>query len=88
MLVIELVLQTLTRYVASRPQPADEQPEDAKARRRTRLSPILVRSLCGRDLHRPIDFLKLAAALYLVLAIPSVVLAGTHGRLLRRSHAT
>ena len=43
-LVIELVLQALTRYVASRPQPAgDDQSEDAKAAvRRGRLSPIVV----------------------------------------------
>ena len=43
-LVIELVLQALTRYVASRPQPGeDDESEEAKAAiRRSRLSPIIV----------------------------------------------
>jgi hypothetical protein len=34
-----------------------------------------------------IGFPKIAAAFYLLLAIPSVVLAGAHGRLLRWTHA-
>jgi uncharacterized membrane protein len=87
-LVIELVLQTLTRYVASRRQPADDQSEEPKsAVRRSWLSPIvgLYAVAIGVGL---VGFPKLAAAFYLVLAIPSVVLAGVHGRLLRKSHST
>lgn len=87
-LVIELVLQTLTRYVASRTQPGDDQSEDAKPPlRRSRLSPIVVLYAVAVCIAL-VGFPKVAAAFYLVLAIPSVVLAGAHGRLLRRAHAT
>jgi uncharacterized membrane protein len=86
-LVIELMLQALTRYVASRPQP-DDQSEDAKAAvRRSRLSPVVVLYAVAICIGL-VGFPKVAAALYLVLAIPSVVLAGAHGRHLRRAHAT
>ena len=87
-LVIELVLQALTRYVASRREPADGQSEQTKsAVHRGWVSPIVgfyaVAICIGL-----VGFPKLAAALYLVLAIPSVLLAGVHGRLLRKSHTT
>jgi uncharacterized membrane protein len=87
-LAIELVLQTLTRYVTSRRQPADDKSEETQsAARRTWLSPIVVLyavAICVALVGLP----KIAAAFYLVLAIPSVVLAGAHGRLLRWSQAT
>jgi uncharacterized membrane protein len=87
-LVIELVLQTLTGYVASRAQPAGDQSEDAKAPpRRFRLSPIIVLYAVAIGIGL-VGFPKVAAVFYLVLAIPSVVLAGAHGRLLRWSHVT
>jgi uncharacterized membrane protein len=86
--VIELVLGILTRYVAPRREPADHESEETKpAVRRSWLSPIVVLyvvAICIGLVGVP----KLAAALYLVLAIPSVVLAGGHGRLLRNSHPT
>ena len=86
--MIELVLQTLTRYAASRRQPADEESgETESAVRRSWLSPILVLYAVAIGVGL-VGFPKLAAAFYLVLAIPSVVLAGAHGRLLRWSHAT
>src|ERR1700739_4250207 len=87
-MVLELVLQTLTRYAASRPRPADDQSDQTKdAVRRSWVSPIVVLyavAICVALLGFP----KIAAAFYLVFAIPSVVLAGAHGRLLRWSHAT
>jgi uncharacterized membrane protein len=86
-LVIELVLQTLSRYAASRRQPADERAEVTEsAVRRSWLSPILVLYAVAIGVGL-VGFPKLAAAFYLVLAIPSVVLAGAHGRLLRWSHS-
>jgi uncharacterized membrane protein len=87
-LVIELVLQALTRYVNSRPRPGGDQSEDAKATvRRSPLSPIVVCYAVAICIGL-VGFPKVAAALYLVLAIPSVVLAGAHGRLFRRSHVS
>ncbi len=87
-LVIELVLQTLTRYVASRSQPADGESEETEsAVRRRWLSPIVVLYVLAICVGL-VGFPKVATAFYLVLAIPSVVLAGAHGRLLRWSHAT
>lgn len=78
-LVIELVLQTLTRYAASRRQPADDQSEETEsAVRRSWLSPILVLHAVAIGVGL-VGFPKLAAAFYLVLAIPSVVLARAHG---------
>ena len=86
-LVIELVLQAVTRYAASRLQPADEQSEVPESAARGRwLSPIIVLYAVAIGVGL-VGYPKLAAAFYLVLAIPSVVLAGTHGRLLRWSHA-
>jgi uncharacterized membrane protein len=87
-LVIELVLQALTRYVASRRQRAADQSDEAKSPvRRSWLSPIIVLYAVAICIAL-VGFPKLAAALYLVLAIPSVVLGATHGRLLRKSHST
>jgi uncharacterized membrane protein len=85
-LAIELVLQTLTRYVASRRQPADDQSEETEsAARRSWLSPIVVLyavAICVAFVGLPNR-----RGVLLVLAIPSVVLAGAHGRLLRWSQA-
>jgi uncharacterized membrane protein len=86
-LAIELVLQVLTRYATSRPELGhDRQRETRAAARRTWLSPIIALYV-GAICVGLFGFPKLAAALYLVLAIPSVALAGTHGRMLRWSHA-
>jgi uncharacterized membrane protein len=87
-LVIELVLQALTRYIASRTQPGDAEAEDANTGlRRFRVSPIIVLYAIAICIGL-VGFPKVAASFYLVLAVPSVVLAGAHGRLLRWSHVT
>jgi len=87
-LVIELVLQTLTQYVTSRRQAADDQSETMKsARGHRRVPPIVVFYAAAIGLGL-VGFPKLAAAFYLVLAIPSVMLAGAHERFARRSQST
>jgi uncharacterized membrane protein len=87
-LVIELVLQTLTRYVTSRPQLAEGQRAEPRAASgRGWLSPIVILYAAAICVGLA-GFPKIAAAFYLVLAIPSVVLAGAHGRILRWSRVT
>jgi uncharacterized membrane protein len=84
-LVIELILQTLTRYAAAHPrlayQPAGEM---RTVRGLTWLSPTVVLYLSAIAVG-VIGLPKLAAALYLVLAIPSVLLMGSHRDWFRRS---
>ena len=87
-LVMELMLNVLARYVTSRRPAADGawgEPRAASAR--SWLSPILVLYMAAICVGL-VGFPKLAAAFYLVLAIPSVVLAGAHGRILRWSQVT
>ena len=83
-LVIELLLQILTRYVTSRAEHTHD--GTGAATRRTLLSPIVLLYI-GAICVGVLGFPKLAAALYLLFAIPSVILAGAHGRILRWSHA-
>ena len=78
-------LDALRRITA--PTPDNQSAETESAVRRSWLSPILVLYAVAIGVGL-VGFPKLAAAFYLVLAIPSVVLAGAHGRLLRWSHAT
>lgn len=86
-LAIELILQTLTRYAARHPRLAG-QPEGgtSTAGGVTWISPTVVLYLAAIVVG-VVGLPKLAAALYLVLAIPSVLLMGSHRRGLRRSDA-
>jgi hypothetical protein len=86
-LAIELILQTLTRYAAARPRLADQPEGEAREVRGPRwLSPVVALYLVAVAVGI-VGLPKLAAALYLLLAIPSVVLMGSHRRGLRRSDA-
>jgi uncharacterized membrane protein len=86
-LAIELILQTLTRYAAAHHGLADE--VDGSTRKvpgLSWLSPTVVLYLVAIGVGVA-GMPKLAAAFYLVLAIPSVLLMGSHRRGLRRSVA-
>jgi uncharacterized membrane protein len=86
-LAIELILQTLTRYAAAHPRLADQPEGEAREVRGPRwLSPVVALYLVAVAVGI-VGLPKLAAALYLLLAIPSVVLMGSHRRGLRRSDA-
>jgi uncharacterized membrane protein len=85
--VIELLLQALTRYAATHPRlegrPALESTTIPNARW---LSPTVMLYLAAIVVGIVVP--KLGAALYLVLAIPSVLLMGSHRHGLRRSDGT
>lgn len=85
-LTIELILQALTRYAVAH----SRLPTAAEQRRTgpdpTWVSPTMVLYLVAIVIG-VVGLPKLAAALYLVLAIPSVLLMGSHRRGLRGSGA-